>query len=111
MRSERYENPGGCCPVDTMKRIADKEKGNVVVFNLTRKVLYDMLEFPVDKNVEYKFDDPKCIKIYVQWFPSKDEMKIHSCYEGNQVWKVVHANTEEIKCEDTEQADVEYLIY
>lgn len=109
MKFKRRTNPKGCCPVDLMSQIAKEEEGNVVTFNLTAGALHDMCVFPVDKKVSYSFDEKKRAKIEVEWYPSGDTMTLNS-FNGNTVFVVEVSDTEELRCQRSDSADVTYLI-
>lgn len=112
MKLERRQNPDGCCPVDLIAQIAEEEekRGRIAVYNLSQKALNDMFNYPVDKQVNYEFCKGDKTKITVDWLPSMQTMELSS-FNGSAIYQVDFANTDEIQCKYTDQADVVYLIF
>lgn len=114
MKLERRQNPDGCCPVDLIAQIAEEEgkRGRIAVYNLSQKALNDMFNYPVNKQISYDFGERKGdkTKIAVCWLPSKQTMELSS-FNGSAIYQVDFADTDEIQCKYTDQADVVYLIF
>lgn len=113
MKLERRQNPDGCCPVDLIAQIAQEEekRGRVAVFNLSKKALNDMYNYPVNKQATYEFGKNKGdkTKITVQWLPSMERMELSTI--NNSIYQVDFADTNEVQCRYTDRADVTYIIY
>lgn len=111
MQLERRQNPDGCCPVDLIAQIAQEEekRGRVAVFNLSKKALNDMYDYHVNKQVNYEFCKGDKPKITVCWLPSMQRMELSTI--NNSIYQVDFADTDQVQCRYTEQADVTYIIY